>query len=399
MRNRQTLLATVLVLTLGLPTSLLASDHIDGPVTIDNPVADITDLYAFPSRDRPGNLTLILDVYPMVAYDGHFSDRVTYNLLVRQASISRTKSEAGFEAKGDYRVSCTFETPHDSPHWVTCKASSGSSVRAQINDTSGGESTHGLRVFAGSRSDPFFFNRDWAKSASEEGVLLPPEDNDIMERMNVLSIVLDLDITAELEQGASPLLAIAAETTTRTETGGTRRIDRVGRPEITNVSMAPHGGRELRDLYNQEAPFDISSETIDLYRSRLRDNVVFYDKMDGRRDWTSARGAVLVEILLHDFLLVDVSKPDPGNSYFGIEKSVLSGEPHSTYGGRAPQDDVMDTLFTLFINGGHGPEVSDGVDEPTRPAKEAFPYLAAPDDRLLSTVKAHIARLMLKYAP
>jgi hypothetical protein len=59
----------------------------------------------------------------------------------------------------------------------------------------------------------------------------------------------------------------------------------------------------------------------------------------------------------------------------------------------------MDTLFTLFINGGHGPEVSDGVDEPTRPAKEAFPYLAAPDDRLLSTVKAHIARLMLKYAP
>jgi hypothetical protein len=150
-------------------------------------------------------------------------------------------------------------------------------------------------------------------------------------------------------------------------------------------AQAPHGGKELRDLYNQEAPFNISSETIDLYRSRLRDNVVFYDKMDGRRDWTSARGAVLVEILLHDFLLVDVSKPYPGNSYFGIEKSVLSGEPHSTYGGRAPQDDVMDTLFTLFINGGHGPEVSDGVDEPTRPAKEAFPYLAAPDDRLLST--------------
>ena len=39
-------------------------------------------------------------------------------------------------------------------------------------------------------------------------------------------------------------------------------------------------------------------------------------------------------------------------------------------------DDVMDTLYTLYINGGNGPRISDGVDQATTPPSQVFPYLA-----------------------
>jgi uncharacterized protein DUF4331 len=40
------------------------SDHFSGPRAIAGPAGDITDLYAFPSPERPGHLVLVLDVLP-----------------------------------------------------------------------------------------------------------------------------------------------------------------------------------------------------------------------------------------------------------------------------------------------------------------------------------------------
>ena len=39
----------------------------------------------------------------------------------------------------------------------------------------------------------------------------------------------------------------------------------------------------------------------------------------------------------------------------------------------------MDTHYTLLINAGNGPRISDGVDRPTKLAGDVFPYLAAPN--------------------
>ena len=36
------------------------SDHISGPRALAEPVADITDVYAFPSPDRPGRLVMVM---------------------------------------------------------------------------------------------------------------------------------------------------------------------------------------------------------------------------------------------------------------------------------------------------------------------------------------------------
>lgn len=39
----------------------------------------------------------------------------------------------------------------------------------------------------------------------------------------------------------------------------------------------------------------------------------------------------------------------------------------------------MDTIFTLLVNAGNGSTIRDGVDQATKPASQAFPYLAPPN--------------------
>ena len=39
----------------------------------------------------------------------------------------------------------------------------------------------------------------------------------------------------------------------------------------------------------------------------------------------------------------------------------------------------MATLYTLLINAGKGPRISDGVHQATKPPSDVFPYLAPPN--------------------
>ena len=83
----------------------------------------------------------------------------------------------------------------------------------------------------------------------------------------------------------------------------------------------------------------------------------------------------MTELVLADFLAVDPSRPyvEQG-SFFEIELAGREGRPHQTCGGRSLNDDVMDTLFTLWVNAGNGPRIRDGVDQATEPAiASSFP--------------------------
>ena len=69
----------------------------------------------------------------------------------------------------------------------------------------------------------------------------------------------------------------------------------------------------------------------------------------------------------------------PGEgSFLEISGPPWPATPHRTCGGRALNDDVMDTLFTLLVNAGTGPVIRDGVDQPSRPAS-AFSRTLAPE--------------------
>jgi hypothetical protein len=144
---------------------------------------------------------------------------------------------------------------------------------------------------------------------------------------------------------------------------------------------------ELRDIYNLEDAFHMGTDYRGAYRARLNANLPIFDSFDGKTDWTSdAQGShPLTELLLADYLVVDVSKPYAEQSFFEIEQALLRGRSHTTCGGRSLNDDVMDTLATLLINAGNGAPIRDGVSEATAPAGETFPYLAPPNPPTAAT--------------
>ena len=84
--------------------------------------------------------------------------------------------------------------------------------------------------------------------------------------------------------------------------------------------------------------------------------------------------------MLADYLVVDVTKPyAEQGSFLEIElRRARAATAHETCGGRALNDDVMDTLFTLLVNAGNGPadpRRRRRVDAGRRRGR--FPYLAA----------------------
>jgi hypothetical protein len=205
-----------------------------------------------------------------------------------------------------------------------------------------------------------------------------------LDGKNILSLVVEIDCARLL--GGSELFGVVAETLTRGSLNV--RLERAGRPEVPNLMLAPmqfdqvNRDLEIRDLYNMEDAFHLSNVYQNAYRSRLNANLAFWDGLDGKTDWPVGEDGVhpLTELMLADYLVVDVTKPyAEQGSFLEIELAARRGEGHRTCGGRALNDDVMDTIFTLLVNAGNGPVIRDGVDQATRPASCEFPYLAPPN--------------------
>ena len=65
------------------------SDHISGPRALADPIADITDVYAFPSPERPRNLVLVMNTLPFAQPSDLFSDGLVYRFRLRPARPCR----------------------------------------------------------------------------------------------------------------------------------------------------------------------------------------------------------------------------------------------------------------------------------------------------------------------
>jgi hypothetical protein len=368
------------------------SDHFSGPRAIADPAADIADLYVFPSPERPGYLVLVMTVFPAAAPGALFSDVVAYRFRLRPATVTSAGARPAFEvSQTEYAFTCTFAVPvkpDGSETWVqmgTCTTPAGEVISFRVNDEQGTESKD-VRVFAGLRLDPFFIDLPGVQATEKlRRLAFKAEGSNVLEGQNVLTIVVEAEVAALFGAESGPLFAVAGETVT---TGKVPlRLERVGRPEIKNVVMSSKAfdpvnrDLEIRDLYNQEDPFHLARPYTGAYRARLNANLAFFDGLDDKTDWPLDEQGhhPLTELLLADFLVVDVSKPYVENSCFEIEQALLKGSTPKTCGGRSLNDDIVDSLYTLLVNGGNGPRVRDGVDQATQPASRSFPYLVRPN--------------------
>jgi hypothetical protein len=336
---------------------------------------------------------LVLDVQPDAPQDSCFSDAIVYRFRLWPVTISGVGEAAAFPFAGEDQelvFSCNFEAPRQGGAGMAqvqegwCVAPSGETIRFHVHDEKGARSD-GLRVYAGLRAEPFFLDLQAVIETQKTGRLaFKKVGNNAAVGFNVLSIVIEADCRPWLRSGRGPLFAVVGETVVAGKLP--IRIERFGRPEIKNFILQfkefdqVNRDLEVRDLYNLEDAFHMSKDYGGAYRARMHANLAMYDRLDEKTDWPLGPDGAhpLTELLLADYMVVDVTKPYSDNSFFEIEQATLDGHAHQTCGGRSLNDDVIDKLLTLMVNAGKGAPVSDGVDRPATPISNVFPYQAPP---------------------
>ncbi|AKU98225.1 hypothetical protein AKJ09_04889 [Labilithrix luteola] len=147
--NKRTwLLALAAVATaaaVGLSRPALSADHRDAPKTKAEPAADINDVYTWVDGT---NYQMVMTVFPFADANAKFSNTVQY--------VFHTASGPAFgNTTANEDVICTFDAAQNISCWVGTDdfVTGNANVQAGITSASGK-----TKVFAGLRSDPFFFN-------------------------------------------------------------------------------------------------------------------------------------------------------------------------------------------------------------------------------------------------
>jgi hypothetical protein len=368
------------------------TDHNSSPRAVAEPAIDIGDFYVFPSPSRSGQLVLVMTVFPNARPGALFSDAASYRFRVRPVTIPANGAGAGFEVgMDDYDITCTFGAPlttDDAGQFVqqgTCTLPNGAKVPFRVNDEHFAEAP-GARVFAGLRMDPLFIDGTaYVKTLGTRRLAFDTHGTNTAVGWDILGIVVEMDVATIFGRVPGTLFAVAAETVA--EGKFPTRLERFGRVFVKNQLLGEYGvdtvnrDLDLRELYNQEDPFQLKPDYLGAYRARLNANLALLDSIDGKTDWPLQpdRTHPLTELYLGDYQVVDVAKPYTENSYLEIEQALLQGRPHETCGGRSLNDDAVDTNLTFVVTGGNGPRISDGVDQATVRASKSFPYLAPPN--------------------
>jgi hypothetical protein len=187
-----------------------ASDHLDGPRATADPQADITDVFAFTSPEDPGKVVLAMALTPYASGTSAFSGEVDYAFRVQHVDALQPLSLGGVALD----VVCDLDAGDGGAATMRCTGPQGATGSAVVGDAGGG-SGGAIRVFAGLRSDPAFFDRQGALVTVQTGRAAFTGTN-AFAGANVLAIVVELDsVLFSGDSGARPVLAVAAETVRR----------------------------------------------------------------------------------------------------------------------------------------------------------------------------------------
>ena len=297
------------------------ADHFSGPRALADPASDITDVFTFPSPERPGHLVLVMDVFPSTTATALFSDALTYRFRLRPLTATTAGGRPAFAAGADeYAFDVTFAVPSsaDGPDGMvqagTCTIPGGAEIPFRVGVEKPTED-QGVRVFAGPRLDPFFLDLAAEQATHDAGAAgIPAQGRQLRPGRQRAQH----RPRARHRHGARPRHRPAAGRGRRDRDLGGHpvRLERMGRPEIKNFILqdkkydSVNRDLEIRDLYNAEDAFDLGPTYLGAYRARLNANLPFFDRLDGRTDWPPDDQGVhpLTELLLADFLVVDTPR-------------------------------------------------------------------------------------------
>ena len=203
-----TVLLAAVALFATVPTQ--AADHLDSPRTQGDASADINDVYVFrgTSADLGAEDTtvLIMTVFPVADAAARFSPNVDYVFNVVDAADSANSWTITCTAAGD-------------PQMITCDTGTVSDTVAFNAVEAGTPSNETMRIFAGLRDDPFFFDLSDFNAVLDSVLAGAPDATplvdgaddaaDFFAPLNTLAIVVEIDNSV---WGSSTTLNVSATT-------------------------------------------------------------------------------------------------------------------------------------------------------------------------------------------
>lgn len=380
-----------------LASRVSASDHLDSPATVANPLADVADVYAWVAPEGR-QLNLVLTV------QGHaFSSKVTYALHIDSGNRF-----------GQTTASTSIECRFGAANAIKCDVGKVDSAAGDASNPAGLEGhNHRFRVYAGLRDDPFYNNikgllaaYQTGAQAIEKGAVVDaagcahldeqtakdiahqmthtdggPAQN-LLNNWTVSALVVSVDLSAVSQRGQ--LLAVWGSTSS-----GGKLLDRMARPFVENTLLgsAPFSPDDWsglrRQQFNEALPRTSTNFIPDLQKS-----LAFQDSLDGRcgnqllagTAESALRYRALAKVFADDRLWVN-STSTTCTQFFAVELASLAGvqTARADCGGRAPTYDTANVWRSLVI-AGNTSSVSDGLSQDEhRPSPTVFPFLAEPD--------------------
>lgn len=199
MKSRKRLAAIFVAATLITGSIVFAADHIDSPA-VTNAKTDITDVYVFRAQD-PNNLVFVANTQGLLAPAATNAAKFDPNTLI-EFNIDNNNDNVE-----DLVIQCIFDNGNMKVYGPIAPSAAGTRSKLEGNPTVEvavtaygaapiiGNGT-GMKLFAGPRDDPFFFDLNQFKAilaGTAAGFNNP--GTDAFAGTNVLSVVVEVPKT------------------------------------------------------------------------------------------------------------------------------------------------------------------------------------------------------------
>lgn len=153
-------------LSLLLATPSYAADHGDSATLLTNPLGDINDVFTWMNADGT-KLNLAMTISPVDPGTRAFTDAVQYVFHVTSKAGGPAMTVAQNMATDvETKVICTFASNTSAQCWVVAGTTVKGYIKGDPSSTAGLTSADGkIKLFAGRRSDPFYFNLQGFRNA------------------------------------------------------------------------------------------------------------------------------------------------------------------------------------------------------------------------------------------
>lgn len=328
------------------PNLSFGADHADAPGNLQSPSnrpdADINDVYMFKST-RPGFTVIAMTTHPAVGVlsPSAYATDVAYKINIDRDSTNHASRALALRFKapgagGAQQYTATYYRHQDAESLahgeVVAQGTTGRIVQGD----------DGMRLFAGLRSDPFFFDLDAFKHVvlgAQNGRtgFCDAGTTDFFKSFNTNAIVVEIS-----SEELSNHVGVWGSTI-----GSSGVIDQMGRPAINTVFN--HG--DEKNQFNHTPPAD-------QFKPPFSTNVISAFQSLGGYSLTDA--TKFAHVLLPDILTYDTRTTAMG-----------------PLNGRGLRDDVIDAELGLVTNG----KITKDCVGPHTDYLSAFPYLGNPHTR------------------